>query len=44
MARKTKESKQGASRRYRDDLTGRFVTKKFAKRNRKTTTKELVAP
>lgn len=29
---------------YRDTLTGRFVTKKYAKKNRKTTTKELPAP
>ena len=28
------------SRRYRDSLTGRFVTKKYAKKNRKTTLKE----
>jgi hypothetical protein len=42
MAKKTKLTKQVAGRRYRDDLTGRFVTKKFAKKNRKTTTKELV--
>jgi hypothetical protein len=42
MPRKTKLTKQVAGRRYRDDLTGRFVTKKSAKKNRKTTTKELV--
>ena len=31
------------SRRYRDSLTGRFVTRKYAKKNRKTTIKEAVA-
>lgn len=30
-----------APRRYRDALTGRFVTKKYAKKNRKTTLKEV---
>jgi hypothetical protein len=29
-----------AARRYRDEVTGRFVTKKYAKKNRKTTVKE----
>lgn len=28
------------SRRYRDAVTGRFVTKKYAKKHRKTTVKE----
>lgn len=28
------------SRRYRDAATGRFVTKKYAKKHRKTTVKE----
>jgi len=31
-------------RRYRDALTGRFVTKRHAKKHRKTTTKELLTP
>ena len=31
------------TRRYRDSLTGRFVTRKYAKKNRKTTVKEAVA-
>jgi hypothetical protein len=38
--RKAKEPKQPTSRRYRDVATGRFVTKKYAKKNRKTTVKE----
>ena len=29
-----------ASRRYRDALTGRFVTRKYAKKHRDTTVKE----
>jgi hypothetical protein len=37
---KTKEPKAPASRRYRDATTGRFVTKKYAKKHRKTTVKE----
>jgi hypothetical protein len=28
------------SRRYRDAVTGRFVTKKYAKKHKKTTVKE----
>jgi hypothetical protein len=32
-----------ATRRYRDAATGRFVTKKYAKKNRKTTVKEWAA-
>ena len=31
------------TRRYLDSLTGRFVTKKYAKKNRKTTVKESIA-
>lgn len=31
------------TRRYRDSLTGRFVTKKYAKKNRQTTVKEAIA-
>jgi hypothetical protein len=38
MARKDTETKK--ARRYRDARTGRFVTKKYAKKNRKTTMKE----
>ena len=47
MAKKRKGSSQPkpketpkAPRRYRDAATGRFVTKKYAKKNRKTTIKE----
>jgi hypothetical protein len=29
-------------RRYRDTMTGRFVTKTFAKKNRETTVKEPI--
>ena len=48
MAKKRKgstksKSKPKAPRRYRDAATGRFVTKKYAKKNRKTTIKESVA-
>lgn len=35
-----KDGKTKAPRRYRDAQTGRFVTKKYAKKNRKTTVKE----
>lgn len=38
MAKKDEMTK--APRRYRDSRTGRFVTKKHAKKNRKTTVKE----
>ena len=56
MAKKGKKAKKTASnetsttanamihRRYRDASTGRFVTKKYAKKNRKTTTKERLTP
>jgi hypothetical protein len=47
MAKNTKTSKtskQVTARRYRDALTGRFVTKKYAKKHRKTTTTESVTP
>jgi hypothetical protein len=44
MAKKTKTSKQVTARRYRDAVTGRFVTKKYAKKHRKKTTKESVTP
>ena len=37
------KSKPKAPRRYRDAATGRFVTKKYAKKNRKTTIKESAA-
>jgi hypothetical protein len=43
MAKKPKLSKS-AARRYRDSLTGRFVTKKYAKKHRETTIKESTAP
>jgi hypothetical protein len=39
---KNGEKKDKAPRRYRDAGTGRFVTKKHAKRNRKTTIKESI--
>jgi hypothetical protein len=44
MAKKTKKKalNQDVARRYRDSLTGRFVTKKYAKKNRATTVKEAV--
>jgi hypothetical protein len=43
MAKKPKKSpKPAAQRRYRDTLTGRFVSKRFAKKNRDTTQKETV--
>jgi hypothetical protein len=38
MPKDEKETKPG--RRYRDARTGRFVTKKYAKKNKKTTMKE----
>ena len=40
--KKEKTTKVVAARRYRDALTGRFVTKKYAKKNRKSTVKEGV--
>ena len=40
MARKEKATKKTGARRYRDAGTGRFVTKKYAKKNRKSTVKE----
>ena len=43
MAKKPKKTpKPAAQRRYRDTLTGRFVSKKFAKKHRETTQKENV--
>jgi hypothetical protein len=43
MAKKTKKTKETSQdmtpRRYRDAHTGRFVTKKYAKKHRKTTAK-----
>jgi hypothetical protein len=40
MAKKNKkEPKSAGGRRYRDALTGRFVTRKYAKKNRETTAK-----
>jgi hypothetical protein len=43
MAKKNGKVKSTAPRRYRDVSTGRFVTRKYAKKNRKTTVKELAA-
>ena len=43
MAKKPKKTpKPTAQRRYRDNVTGRFVSKKYAKKNRETTQKEPV--
>ena len=43
MANKPKKTpKPAPRRRYRDNLTGRFVSKKFAKKHRETTQKETV--
>jgi hypothetical protein len=45
MAKKPKKPTQPSTpRRYRDALTGRFVSKKYAKKHRETTTKERIAP
>jgi len=41
MAKKSGTMTKATTRRYRDALTGRFVTKKYAKKNKKTTLKEL---
>ena len=44
MAKKSStEARKRRLRRYRDATTGRFVTKKYAKKNKKTTMKEPVA-
>ena len=44
MAKKPKStSKQMTPRRYRDASTGRFVTKKYAKKNKATTVKERIS-
>jgi hypothetical protein len=41
MAKKPKKTpKPIAQRRYRDNVTGRFVSKKYAKKHRDTTQKE----
>jgi hypothetical protein len=40
LPKKSPKVKTTAARRYRDAATGRFVTKKYAKKNRKTTLKE----
>ena len=40
MPKKNHKMKTATARRYRDAVTGRFVTKKYAKKNRKTTVKE----
>jgi hypothetical protein len=42
LAKKGDKKDKAAPRRYRDARTGRFVTKKYAKRNRETTMKESV--
>jgi hypothetical protein len=44
MAKRNGKVKQMSARRYRDALTGRFVTKKYAKKHRKTTVRESAAP
>lgn len=43
MATKNGKVKKATPRRYRDAHTGRFVTKKYAKKHRKTTVKESAA-
>jgi hypothetical protein len=43
VSTKSKTKTEKAPRRYRDAATGRFVTKKYAKKNRETTIKERVA-
>ena len=44
MAKKPKTTtKPITPRRYRDARTGRFVTKKYAKKNKATTVKERVS-
>jgi hypothetical protein len=40
MPKKNQKVKTLAARRYRDAVTGRYVTKKYAKKNRATTRKE----
>jgi hypothetical protein len=40
MATKVHSVEEKAVRRYRDTTTGRFVTRKHAKKNKKTTIKE----
>jgi hypothetical protein len=44
MGKKNGKVKSPTARRYRDVATGRFVTKKYAKKNRKATVKEIAAP
>ena len=45
MAKKNNgKTKKVRTRRYRDSLTGRFVTKKYAKKHPKTTQKESKTP
>jgi hypothetical protein len=41
---KAKKVPKDTPRRYRDSLTGQFVTKKYAKKNKETTVKERVVP
>jgi hypothetical protein len=41
MSKKNGKVKIEGVRRYRDVATGRFVTKKYAKKNRKATVKEI---
>jgi hypothetical protein len=40
MAKKNGKVKKATPRWYRDAISGRFVTKKYAKKHRKTTLKE----
>ena len=42
MAKNNTKTRKVGTRRYRDAGTGRFVTKKYAKKNRKTTIKETL--
>jgi hypothetical protein len=40
MPKRNGKKTKGAARRYRDSLTGRFVTRTYAKKHKKTTVKE----
>jgi hypothetical protein len=40
MPKRNGKKTKDATRRYRDSLTGRFVTRKYAKKHKKTTVKE----
>jgi hypothetical protein len=44
MAKKNGKVKKATPRRHRDTRTGRFVTKRYAKKHRETTMKESATP